>query len=354
MFTNKKSINNKTVKKKSIKKKSASKKWKTTLILGGILIATAALGITAIIFVNRSSQKDMSMAFDATDELYGMYGDQIQVEKADSFASGLCVTSQNISLEGVSASKDAKEALFDLDHEKVLFAQGIHEKAYPASITKIMTAIVALKYGNMDDAVTITEGSLNLEEGSTEIGFQVGDQVTMDELFHGLLIYSGNDAAMAIAEHVGGSVDQFVEMMNQEALELGATNTHFVNPSGLHDENHYTTAYDIYLMLKEALTYEHFVEVTQLSVYNLTYTRGEETLVSHLDSTDQYLTRQVTPPKNVTILGGKTGTTSDAGSCLALISQNAYGEPFISIVLHAPTKSVLYDNMNQLLARINS
>ncbi len=123
-----------------------------------------------------------------------------------------------------------------------------------------MTAILAFKHGNMDDIVTIPAEALNQESGSTEIGFQEGDQVTLDELLHGLLIYSGNDAPVAIAQHIGGSVDQFVEMMNQEALGPGATNTHFANPSGLQDENHYTTVYDIYLMLQEAMTYPHFLE----------------------------------------------------------------------------------------------
>ena len=128
-------------------------------------------------------------------------------------------------------------------------------------------------------------------------------------------------------------------MMNQEALELGATNTHFANPSGLQDENHYTTVYDIYLMLQEAMTYPHFLEIAQLSSYNLTCNRGEQEVTFHLDATDQYLTRQVTAPKNVTVLGGK--------------SQNAYGEPYISIVLHAANKTNLYTYMNQLLSAIN-
>lgn len=87
------------------------------------------------------------------------------------------------------------------------------------------------------------------------------------------------------------------------------------------------------------MTYPHFLEIAQLSSYNLTCNRGEQEVTFHLDATDQYLTRQVTAPKNVTVLGGKTGTTSDAGSCLALLSQNAYGEPYISIVLHAANKT---------------
>lgn len=333
--------------------KPIKKKYRDTLILTGILILFFGVGITALVLLRRSSQLDMTSAYSVKEEMYGTHGAEISTQKADSFASSYAVSSGNMSLEGVAISDTTKAGLFDLDHGSVMFAQNIHEKSYPASITKIMTAILAFKNGNMDDIVTIPAEALNQESGSTEIGFQEGDQVTLDELLHGLLIYSGNDAAVAIAQHIGGSVDQFVEMMNQEALELGATNTHFANPSGLQDENHYTTVYDIYLMLQEAMTYPHFLEIAQLSSYNLTCNRGEQEVTFHLDATDQYLTRQVTAPKNVMVLGGKTGTTSDAGSCLALLSQNAYGEPYISIVLHAANKTNLYTYMNQLLSAIN-
>lgn len=339
---------------KFINKKPGNPRIKNTIILIIILIICTAAGGTALYFLHDSRELDLSFAYNVDEELYGTHGAEAQMRKAPSFASTLCVSSQNVGLEGVSLSGNVMGALFDLDNDETVFAQGIHERAYPASITKIMTGILAVKYGNMEDMITISENCLNLEEGSTEVGFQSGDQVTLDDLFHALLIYSGNDAAMAISEHIGGSVDSFVAMMNEEALAIGATNTHFVNPTGLHNENHYTSVYDIYLMLREAMNYPHFMEVMQLSSYNITCYRGEEKIVTRLDSTDQYLTRQVTAPRDVTVLGGKTGTTSDAGSCLALLSQNAYGEPFISIVLHASTKAALYDSMNQLLSKINS
>lgn len=335
-------------------KKSERKKWKITILLILILVLAGAAGGFALWKVHQAKTLDMPLAYEVGDEMYGASEADVQMQKAASYASSLCVATDNVSYEGIQISNSANGALFSLDDKDVLFAQNIHEKSYPASITKIMTAILALKYGNMEDVLTIDESAVNLEEGSTEIGFLPGDQVTLKELFYGLLIYSGNDAAMAIAEHIGGTVENFVEMMNTEAQSIGATNTHFVNPTGLHDENHYTTVYDIYLMLAEAMKYEEFMNVTQLGSYDLTYTRGEENLKAHLDSTDRYLTRQVTSPKNVTVLGGKTGTTSAAGSCLALITQNAYGEPFISIILHAPTKADLYEDMNQLLSKINS
>ena len=207
----------------------------------------------------------------------------------------------------------------------------------------------------MDDVVTITQENITLEEGSQVVGFQVGDQVTMDQLVHCLLVYSGNDAASAIAEYVGGTTENFVEMMNSYARQLGCTGTHFTNPHGLQDENHYTTPYDIYLMLNEAMNYKEFTQITQMPSYTVTYTGadGESHSVS-LEATDHYLTGEATPPKDVTVLGGKTGTTASAGNCLAIIIQNAFGKPFVSIVLGASSKELLYQQMNSLLQNINS
>ena len=274
--------------------------------------------------------------------------------KAEPFAADLCVSDGDVDNSAISLNGSEKGALFNVEKKQVMFGEQMFEKVYPASITKIMTAILAVKYGNMDDTVTITEEDITLEEGSQMVGFAAGDTVTMDELFHGLLVYSGNDCAMAIARHVGGTVEHFVEMMNNEARSLGATGTHFISPHGLHNENHYTTVYDIYLMLNEALTYPYFVETMQLGNYTISYQRGEETLTTRLDATDHYLTGEESAPNGVTVLGGKTGTTSAAGSCLAILSQNRYGEPYISIVMKALNKIYLYQDMNTLLAQINS
>ena len=146
-----------------------------------------------------------------------------------------------------------------------------------------MTAMLALKYGNMNDVVTITQENLNLEEGSQVCGFWAGDQVTMDQLLHCLLVYLGNDAAAAIAEHVGGSTDGFVEMMNSYARELGCTGTHFTNPHGLQDENHYTTPYDIYLMLKEAMNYPVvYSDYTVRILYSRIYSCGRKQCKYHI------------------------------------------------------------------------
>lgn len=253
------------------------------------------------------------------------------------------------SIEGQSA------VLMDAVTDSVLYSKNADEKLYPASITKIMTAMLALQSGKLEDTVTITQENVTLEEGSQVCGFVAGDQVTLDQLLHCLLVYSGNDAASAIAEYVGGTTENFVQMMNSYAASLGCTGTHFTNPHGLQDENHYTTPYDIYLMLNEAIKYQEFTEITQLSSYTVDYTGADGSALSTtLPATDHYLTGEANPPKDVTILGGKTGTTDSAGNCLAILTQNAYGKPFVSIVMGASSKDLLYQEMNSLLQNLNS
>ena len=273
---------------------------------------------------------------------------------AEGFSADLCVGSDNTGRGEISLSGNESGALFDLGEKEILYSKNMYDKLYPASITKIMTAILVFEKGNMDDTVTIEKEDLDLEEGSQMIGLEVGDQVNLGELVSAMLVYSGNDAAMALARHISGSAEAFVTEMNAYARSLGATSTHFVNPTGLHDESHYTTVYDVYLMLNKAVRFDNFVNIMQMPTYTLTYQNAEgEEKTKVLSATDHYLTGEATPPQGVTVLGGKTGTTSMAGSCLAIVSQNAYGELFVSIILHAADKTALYTDMNTLLGEIN-
>ena len=333
---------------------SRRKRIRNTVLLLVLFVVLGGTGIGAIYVLRNGTVFDkLEDAYVASREFSGGITD-LDSLRADGFAKSLGVVVSDVPMDGVSLGVNQKGLLLDLDDRKVLYSKQALQKVYPASITKIMTAMLALKYGNMDDVVTITQENLNLEEGSQVCGFWAGDQVTMDQLLHCLLVYSGNDAAAAIAEHVGGSTDGFVEMMNSYARELGCTGTHFTNPHGLQDENHYTTPYDIYLMLKEALNYPEFTQITQSGSYTVEYTHADGSSASTtLLATDHYLTGEATPPKNVTILGGKTGTTDNAGNCLALLSQNAYGKPYISIVMGASTKDELYEQMSSLLQNIN-
>ena len=175
----------------------------------------------------------------------------------------------------------------------------------------------------------------------------------MRQLLYGMMVASGNDAAMMIAEHVGGSVSNFVAMMNSEAAKIGATNSHFTNPHGLTDSDHYMSAYDIYLIFQEAMSYDVFLDIISRKNYYAEYTRGDGTAAAVTwESTNHYFTNDAEPPEDVIVYGGKTGTTDDAGACLSLLAKDRYGNPYLAVILHSDSKDTLYPEMNQLLSLI--
>ncbi len=190
----------------------------------------------------------------------------------NAFAAGLCVTAGDVS-QGTDVDMSQAEAagLFDITSGKVIYAKNPHAKLNPASLTKVLTALCALKYGNLEDTLTATENVNISESGAVKLGLQPGDTMTMDQALHALMLKSANDVAVMIAEHVGGSVEEFAVLMNETANSLGATNSHFVNPHGLTDPNHYTTVYDLYLISNEALKYDKFIELIQTPNYTSVY-----------------------------------------------------------------------------------
>lgn len=332
--------------------KSERRIW---LMMLAVLLLLAAGAITALTIVLSGDANSLELPLRWTNERMA-YSSQEQspMQSRNVFSADICIGSNHVSNSEIQVQPSESAALFSIEDRKVIFAKDMFKQIYPASVTKIMTAILAIKYGNMNDTVTVNWQDLELESGSQVVGLRIGDRVKMSVLLRGLLIHSGNDAAQAIARHIGGTQQRFVDMMNAELNELACTGSHFTNPTGLHDSNHYTTVYDIYLMMNEALKYDDFVNIMQVSVYDFQYENadGEERHVT-LDSTDRYLTGQTEPPKNVTVLGGKTGTTAAAGNCLALVSQNAYGQFYISVVVGALSKEDLYNDQNSLLSQIN-
>ncbi len=218
-----------------------------------------------------------------------------------------------------------------------------------------MTALVALKYGSIDQVMTATSAVTITETGATLTGVKPGDTMTLNQALYALLLQSGNDVAMMIAENVGGSVEHFVELMNQEAQELGATNTHFMNPHGLTQEEHYTTAYDLYLIFNEALKYEKFNEVIQAGSYETTYSDAAGAVKTlNVQSSNLFLRGNYKAPDNITVIGGKTGTTNAARSCLMLLCRDAGGSPYISVILKAETRDLVYEKMIDLLDEIQN
>lgn len=163
--------------------------------------------------------------------------------------------------EAEPAIQSPGAVLMDMKSGKILYAKNEHQRFYPASITKIMTCIIALEHSNLDELVKTSK--LAREQEGNRVYLAEGEYQSMENLLYGLMLNSGNDAAVAIAEHISGSVEAFAELMNQKAKEIGAKNTHFVNPNGLHDPNHYTTPYDMTLIGRYAMQNPKFREIVR-------------------------------------------------------------------------------------------
>ena len=273
---------------------------------------------------------------------------------AEPFASKLCVVVNDVA-EGtdVDMSQATSAGLFDLDSQRTVYAKNVHEKLNPASLTKTLTALCALEYGKLDDVMTASENVVIKETGAVKIGLKAGDTMTMEQALHALLLKSANDVAVMIAEHISGSVEGFSALMNETAKRIGATNSHFVNPHGLTAEDHYTTAYDLYLIFNEVVKYDKFVEIIHKSSYNVIYRdkNGKEK-TAELSTTNAYIKGEAFAPNNVSVIGGKTGTTNAAGYCLVIYSKDSAGKPYISVVMQSEDRTLLYTQMTDLLGEI--
>lgn len=275
-------------------------------------------------------------------------------QKFETFASDICVVTDDVVSNNFAVEDESAAGLFDVKNNEVLYAKDANEMLYPASLTKVMTALVAIKNGNMDDILVATDAVKINESGATVIGLKAGDTMTLNQALHILLINSSNDVANLIAENIAGDVDSFVEMMNEEAVRLGATNTNFTNPHGLSDSNHYTTVYDMYLIFNEAIKYDVFNEIIHMQSYETVYydSRGQEKEVS-IHTTNQFLRGNYTAPNNMTVVGGKTGTTDMSGHCLILLAKDTSGNPYIGIILRASSRDLINQEMVQMLSEIS-
>ncbi len=234
-------------------------------------------------------------------------------------------------------ARTAKGAfLYDMTTNTVVYAKNPDEKLYPASLTKIMTALVALERANLDEIVTVSVTAVaDMDPEATLANLVPGEEMSMMDLLYCLMVESANDAGAVIAEHVAGSHEAFAELMNQKAVQLGCSGTHFTNAHGLHDENHYTTARDMAKILKAALEYSAFVDIYSTPRYVVPETnlRGERIL----NSTNYLIANDIIDfYYEPLITGGKTGYTSAAGRCLATTAESEDSEmKLICVILGA-------------------
>ena len=200
---------------------------------------------------------------------------------------------------------------------QILYEKDAHKKVYPASITKLMTAIIAVEQCNLDDIATVSYNALyTVPSGYVTANLRVGEELTIEELLNLALIPSANDAANVLAEHISGSIESFATVMNTKAIELGCENTHFTNPSGIHNKDHYTTAYDLYLIAKYAMQKQEIRDIVTKQSYTLRNTNKYESATRKFTTSNYMIDDNKSKYFYEYAIGGKTGYTEEAGDCV--------------------------------------
>ena len=239
---------------------------------------------------------------------------------------------KELDVTGVNSSN---VVLMDVKSGKVIGEMNGEDRIYPASMTKIMTAIVALEsFSDLDREITLSEDIFYALDGqdATQAGFQPGESVRIRDLVYGVILPSGAECCLALADEVAGSEDAFVEKMNAKAKSIGMKDTHFVDCTGLHDPEHYSTAYDIALLLKYALHNDTFRDVIESHFHSTPGTNVHSDGITYYST--MFKNMSDTSVTGGEILGGKTGYTSEAGHCLASFAQ-IYDREYILVTAGA-------------------
>ncbi|MBY0121450.1 stalk domain-containing protein [Bacillus sp. S/N-304-OC-R1] len=233
-----------------------------------------------------------------------------------------------------------------------VFSKNAHKKLFPASTTKIMTMLLALENGNLNEVVTIGSSVSKIPFDSSKAGIKQGDQMTLEQLLYALILPSGNDAAVAVAEHIGGSEDQFVKMMNKRAKELGAMNTSYTNSHGYHHPNLYTTASDLALIVREASANQAYKKIAGTPVYTAYYKdKNGKTMTKTWKNTNKHI-QAANPFYLDSIKAGKTGYTGEAR--YNLVTTAAIGSNNYTIVLLRGEKDHGYKDTINLVKAIKA
>jgi len=329
---------------KCISKRNCLRNLTLAILLISVPLLFSCNGVVDTIIFHRTNPYELVMDFEKQQFNRGF-------QVGTPFTTNFAVASSDIPMEGVLLEEEILAgALFSIHRPRVLYGYNMFERLYPASTTKIMTALVAIHYGNMDELVTVSDNAVAFEWYAQVGGLRAGDQVSMGDLVAGLMLHSGNDNAIAIAEHISGSEEAFVQLMNEKAYALGATHTHFANSHGLHDERQYTTLYDLYLIFNSLARDQRFLDVIAMPYVTARITsQYGEVRYDRWYPSNWYNSGAIPHPPGVTVLGGKTGTTDQAGACLILFNRNENDDYYISIIMGAPTREDLYRHKTFLL-----
>lgn len=229
--------------------------------------------------------------------------------------------------------------LMDVNTGVILYAKNIHEKAYPASTTKLLTCLLAMENGNLDDMVTFSRDAVySVPADGSNMGMDAGQAITLEECLYGILVGSANEVANAVAEHISGSIDGFVSLMNEYAASIGCTDSHFTNTNGLQDDNHYTTAYDLAQISRRFFQNEMLCKIGNTARYHFepTSTQPDD---FYLNNKHKLINGEI--PYDG-ILGGKTGYTDEARQTLVTCAEQN-GMKLICVVFKEESPSQFTD-----------
>ena len=231
--------------------------------------------------------------------------------------------------------------LMDANTGVILYSKNIHERLYPASTTKIMTALLAMENGNLDDMVEFSHDAVfSVPTDGSNMGMDVGESITLEECLYGIMVASANEAANAAGEYVSGSIEDFVNLMNERAKEMGCTDTHFVNPNGLHDPQHYTSAYDLALISSYFFQNEMLRKIGNTARYHFEPTPTQPD--DFYKNNKHRLINGEIPYDGV--LGGKTGYTDDSKQTLVTCAEQN-GMRLICVVLREESPDQFTDTV---------
>lgn len=243
---------------------------------------------------------------------------------------------ETVSTNGKLVLNSKNAILYDNTYDEILYEKNAYDKVPNASTTKVLTAIVAYEKGNLKEMVTVGKNAALI--GGSGINLKSGDKITLNDLIKGLLVHSGNDAAVAIAENIAGTVENFCNMMNKKAKEMGLKNTNFVTPHGLDKENHYSTAYDLVKMSEYLLSIEYLAEIVKQNSVTIKVNGNNRAIGTTNEMLSFYEGAD----------GVKTGFTGNAGRCL-ITSSTRNGRQLISVVLGCGNKKQRTEDSVKLL-----
>lgn len=257
-----------------------------------------------------------------------------------SFASNTNTLQKNSDITNPDLKLHSKSCiLIERSTNRIAYEKNANEKMYPASTTKLLTAILAIENCNLSDKVLITNEMVSkIPSGYTIANLQVGETLTIEQLLNTLLIPSANDSGYALAIHMSGSIENFSKLMNEKAKQIGCTNSNFTNPSGIHNQNHYSTSKDMALIALYALKYPIIAEIGNTQFYSLPTIKG---ITRNFETTNTLLKKDEKSYYEYAT-GLKTGYTQPAGSCIVATAQKDNME-FLAVVLGAPEPSNEYN-----------